>query len=138
MKRICPILLCLLLLLGALAGCGKDEETGNETSLLISGNSYGTGSRKFTFLTENLSGKQTSVKIYTNEETVGSALITLGILKGEDSPYGFYITEVNGIPLDYDTDGKYWAFYIDGKASDSAIDQEIIRNGSEYALLPQE
>ena len=43
------------------------------------------------------------------------ALLALDLIAGEDSQYGLYVKTVNGITADYDTDGSYWAFYIDGE-----------------------
>lgn len=47
--------------------------------------------------------------------TVGKALLDQGVIAGEDSSYGLYVKTVNGTTLDYDTDGMYWAFYINGE-----------------------
>ena len=47
----------------------------------------------------------------------------MGLIAGEDSDYGLYVKTVNGVTVDYDTDGKYWAFYVDGEyaATDVAV-----------------
>ena len=41
---------------------------------------------------------------------------------------------VNGITLDYDKDGKYWAFYVDGEYATSGVDSTPITDGASYAL----
>ena len=56
-----------------------------------------------------------TLEIHTDQETVGAALLELGLIAGEESEYGLFIKTVNGLTADYDTDGVYWAFYIDGE-----------------------
>ena len=56
------------------------------------------------------------------------------LIVGEDGPYGLYIKTVNGITLDYDKDGKYWAFYENGKyAAKGASETEIV-SGTTYSF----
>ena len=52
----------------------------------------------------------------------------------EDSEYGLYIKTVNGITYDYETDGKYWAFYISDEYSMTGIDLTDIVSGETYVL----
>ena len=40
--------------------------------------------------------------IHTDAETVGQALLDLGLIAGEESQYGLYIKQVNGMTADYD------------------------------------
>ncbi len=43
--------------------------------------------------------------------------------------FGLYVKTVNGITVDYDTDGKYWVFYENGKYAVKGVDStEIIPN----------
>ena len=53
---------------------------------------------------------------------MGDALTELGLIEGEDSEYGLYVKTVNGITADYDTDGHYWAFYVDGEYAQTGVD----------------
>ena len=43
-----------------------------------------------------------------------------------------YVKEVNGIIADYDVDGTYWAFYIDGEYASAGVDSTEITEGSIY------
>ena len=52
--------------------------------------------------------------VYTDEKTVGKALLSLKLISGSSSQYGLMVTEVDGLTADYNTDKAYWAFYIDG------------------------
>ena len=65
---------------------------------------------------------------------VGEALQELGVLKGEEGPYGLYIKAVNGKTLDYEKDGAYWAFYVDGAYAVTGVDETDIVETSVYQL----
>lgn len=41
---------------------------------------------------------------------------------------------VNGMTADYDKDGVYWAFYIDGEYAMTGIDATNITDGAQYAF----
>ena len=41
---------------------------------------------------------------------------------------------VNGITADYDTDGVYWAFYVNDEYATSGVDVTEITEGDSYAL----
>ena len=65
---------------------------------------------------------------------MGEALQDCGLIEGEESEYGLYVKTVNGITADYDADGVYWAFYIDGKYAESGVDTTEISEGTSYAF----
>ena len=65
---------------------------------------------------------------------LGAALLSLGLIAGEDSEFGLYIKTVNNVTADYDTDGKYWAFYIDDEYAMTGVDATEIQEGSTYSL----
>ena len=70
-------------------------------------------------------------------ENLKSALVENGLIAGDDSEYGLYVKTVNGITLDYDKDGKYWAFYENGNYATSGVDQTEIVNGTVYSFKPE-
>ena len=88
----------------------------------------------FTVITTDLEGKETTHKIKTDAATVGEALIEEGLIKGHTTDYGLYVDEVNGIALDWDKDGKYWAFYINGEYATTGIDGTEIAADTTYGL----
>lgn len=79
-------------------------------------------------------GKETSREIHTDKETVGEALLEQKLIEGEEGDYGLYVTTVNGISLDYNTDGIYWAFYINGEYAQTGVDATNIMDGSTYSF----
>jgi len=94
----------------------------------------GEGENVFVFSVFDKDGKETAYEIHTDKTIVGEALQELGLLEGEEGAYGLYVTVVGGIRADYDKDGVYWAFYIDGEYAMSGVDVTEIEAGKTYAF----
>ena len=73
-------------------------------------------------------------EIHTDKKIVGEALLELNLIDGEQGDYGLYVKTVNGITVDFDKDGKYWAFYVGGEYAMSGVDSTEITAGSTYAF----
>ena len=56
------------------------------------------------------------------------------LIDGTDEAYGLYVRTVNGMTLDYNEDGYYWAFYVDGEYAMTGVDQTDITPGASYSL----
>ena len=118
---LCTVLIAVMALMAA--GCGsKSAET---TAPGVS----------FTFVVTDLEGNESTFDITTSKATVGEALLDEGLIVGEDSEYGLYVTSVNGMAADWDNDQTYWAFYIDGEYAMTGIDATEIVDGSTYSLV---
>lgn len=145
-KRILSIILCIVIVaaisLFAL-GCTDKNDTETDSAQTTVSNVYetpeviGQGEKKFFFIAEDKEGKETKWEVHSDEDTVGKALMAEGIIEGEDGPYGLYVKTVNGITLDYDKDGLYWAFYENGEYALTGVDQTKITEGQTYAFRPQ-
>lgn len=138
--RILSVILCVVLV-AAMAlftsGCTDKEtyEPPKEITTLSEGVSeLGEGEKSFIFTITDADGNETELKINTDKTLVGEALQELGLLAGEEGPYGLYVKTVNGITYDYDTDGKYWAFYIDGEYAPTGVDVTEIKEGTTYSF----
>lgn len=92
----------------------------------------GEGETSFYFNVTDTDGNVTKFKILTDEETVGDALLNVGLISGEEGDYGLYVKVVNGTELDYNRDGKYWAFYVNGEYGMTGVDMTDIENGATY------
>ena len=92
------------------------------------------GSKQFTLTVTDYDGNTTEHSISTDADTVGAALLEQGLVEGEEGPYGLYIKTVNGIRADYELDGHYWAFYINGEYASTGIDQTPVEPGAVYGL----
>ena len=98
------------------------------------GDVIGEGAKTFAVQIVDLEGNKVSFTVKTDKDIVGEALQELGVLEGEEGPYGLYIKVVNGISLDYDKDGAYWAFYVDDAYAVTGVDETNIVETSVYRL----
>ena len=137
-KRLLTSLLCVLLA-AALAmgtlGCSKAPETTDSGVVTMEdGATLGKGAVSFTFTVVNGEGKEITVTINTDKETVGEALTDLGLVSGEDSEYGLMVDTVNGETWSYAETGKYWALYIDGEYAMTGVDSTPVTAGANYTF----
>lgn len=86
----------------------------------------------FTLKVVDADGNESSFSITTERVIVGDALLDEGLIAGDAGPYGLYVKQVNGITADYDIDGTYWAFYINGEMAMTGVDGTEIEDGAEY------
>ena len=140
MKKTITLLLALAMLLSLSSFAWAQEveneilwDENEETILLENSGEYGAGETSF-YLVVSCLNETTAVMVNTDEQTVGAALEALSIVAGEESEWGLYVKTVNGITADYDTDGSYWAFYIDGEYAMTGLDATEINPGSVYML----
>lgn len=138
LKRVLSFILCIVLIAAVAlftTGC-NDNKTSPETTTAgtVETTVLGEGEKEFTFTVTDSDGKETKFEIHTDKTIVGDALLELELIKGDDGPYGLYVKEVNGISADYDTDGTYWAFYVDGEYAISGVDMTEITEGATYSL----
>ncbi len=120
-----------------LTGCSSDKETDGTTvnttsSDLKASEVLGEGKTIFDFKVVDPEGNEKSFEIRTDKATVGEALLEVGLIEGEDGPYGLYVKTVNGVTVDYDKDGKYWAFYENGQYAAKGVDQTSINTDTTY------
>ena len=132
------------------SGCNGNKETpqNNNSSAAESNNSSssmaeeskgnvtvkGEGKTKFNFDVTDKDGNVTSFEINTDKQIVGEALQELGLIEGDEGDFGLYVKKVNGITADYDIDGTYWAFYVNGAYATSGVDTTEIKEGESYAF----
>lgn len=112
---------------------GLELEEG-ETIPLHDGKNYGLGEKVFVFQVIDGEENVTTVTVCTDADTVGAALAELSIIAGDESDWGLYVKTVNGITADYDTDGKYWAFYINGEYAMTGVDATEIDEEAVYTF----
>ncbi len=128
MKKLMTLLLTMMLVL-SLCACGTPAAT---DAVVADGTTLGEGATSFTLEIVDLDGNSVRATINTDEKKVGDALQTLGIIDGEVGSYGLYIKSVNGITADYDKDGTYWAFYINGEYAMTSADMTKVEAGATY------
>lgn len=147
-KKLLSWILCTVLTVAmalCTAGCngGKSGEnagkSGENAGLTEDGaqseaSVLGEGSTEFALTVVDKDGNETLFEIHTDKETVGEALLELELISGDEGEYGLYVKTVNGITADYDTDGVYWAFYINGEYAMTGVDATPITEGDSYSF----
>lgn len=135
------LILCMVLVLSmamVTSGCNGGQKAAADTTKeqqgAVDGSVLGEGKTQFTFTVVDKEGTETAFEIHTDKETVGEALLELGLIAGDESEYGLYVKTVNGITADYDQDGVYWAFYVNGEYAQSGVDSTKITEGDSYSF----
>ena len=133
MKRFLALFLSALMLL-SLVGCGGNAGQTAGNKVIEDGATIGEGEKSFVTEVVDADGNTVKFTVQTNEKTVGEALQKLGVIDGEEDDYGLYIKTVNGITADYNKDGVYWAFYVDGEYAMTGADMTDVVDGTVYTF----
>ena len=115
------------------AGCGQKETQENpETSQ----NQQENVEKSFEFQVVELDGTKKEFEVkFDTEKTVGEALVNEGLISGEKAQYGLMVDTVNGQKYDYNEDGAYWAFHINGEYAMTGVDSTPIKDGEVYSFV---
>ena len=54
--------------------------------------------------------------------------------EGDESEYGLMVNTVNGDTADYDADGAYWSFYVNGEYCNYGIDTQPVEDGDAFKI----
>ena len=138
-KRLSFLLCAVLLAVAVLAfyGCDGDQNANaaeTTAATTVEATVKGEGATQFFFTVRFTDGTEKSYDIRTDKTTVGEALQELGLIAGEDGAYGLYVKTVDGVTVDYDTDGKYWAFYVGDAYGVTGVDQTNVTAGATYSF----
>lgn len=133
-KKVSSFILCMVLIVAmalSTVGCNGSKDSGAASGdagaqagaeVQREGGELGEGSKEFALTVTDKDGNETQFEIHTDKETVGEALQELNLIDGEEGEYGLFVKTVNGITADYDADGVYWAFYVNGEYAASGVD----------------
>ena len=139
LKKILSLILCIVLIaVTALFAAGCSDNPPPETPSTSQGSEaavLGEGATSFQLTVVDGEGTESNFTVNSDETTVGAALLALEFIAGEENEYGLYVKTVNGITADYDVDGTYWAFYIDGEYAVPGVDKTEVKEGVEYAFI---
>ena len=136
MKKLLSVLLAAIMLFSFAACSGKATPTdavqsAGGTAEVIN---VGEGQTSFDFIVVDADGNTASYKISTDKKTVGEALLDAELIAGDNGAYGLYVKTVAGKTYDYEKDGKYWAFYIDGELAPTGVDMTDVTAGVTYSF----
>ena len=135
----------LILLVAALAvsmiSCDKNgseqasDDTTAESVTEAVGTEIGEGENSFTFKVKFSDGSERTYLVNTDGTNVGQALIDSGLIQGDEGQYGLYVKTVAGETLDYNTHGKYWAFYENDSYALTGVELTTIEDGVVYSFI---
>ncbi len=141
-KKLLSFIVCIVLI-AAMAlittGCTDNKKNVEDTTpkseaVQAEATELGEGNTSFDFTVVDAEGKKTAFEIHTDKTTVGEALLELDLIAGDEGAFGLYVKTVNGLTVDYDTDGKYWAFYENGEYAMTGVDTTEIVEGTAYSF----
>ena len=95
------------------------------------------GAKALTIEVVNDKVETTTYEVHTDAEYLRQAMEeTEGLtFEGTESEYGLMVETVNGVTADYNKDGAYWAFYVDGEYCNYGIDTQPVNDGETYSIV---
>ena len=134
-KLLALVLAFVLTAAAALAGCSTTPaETTAPPAETTPVTEVGEGSANFELTIVDKDGVTHLYRVHTNVGMMGEALTEVDLIDGEQGPYGMYIKSVLGQVLDYETDGMYWSFYVNGEYAQTGVDQIPVEHEGKYML----
>lgn len=96
------------------------------------------GAKTITLEVVDDTGKTTSYQVHTDAEYLIDVMTDAkkqGLtFDGENSEYGLSIYTVNGLTADFNKDGAYWAFYVNGEYCNYGVEQQPANDGDEFSI----
>lgn len=133
--RVGALLLLLSLTLLTLFSCKEEPATGLwADAAYTEDQTFGEGAKTLTVVVE-AEDRTVTFTVHTDAATVGEALLSHGLIDGDEGPYGLYVKKVNGMTADYDVDQSYWSFLIGEETAMTGVDMTEITEGTEYRLV---
>ncbi len=94
------------------------------------------GAKSITITVVDNSGASTEYKLNTDAEYLRQAMEETEELtfSGDESEFGMMVTEINGLVADYNVDGSYWAFYVNGDYCQYGIDTQPVADQDAFSI----
>ncbi|HJD21223.1 MAG TPA: DUF4430 domain-containing protein [Candidatus Gemmiger faecigallinarum] len=93
----------------------------------------GAGDKTITVQVVLLDGSDTTTTITTLEEYLRGALEQEGMIEGEESEYGLFVTTVNGVTADENAE-QWWCFTKGGESLATGVDSTPIADGDAFEI----
>ena len=97
------------------------------------------GSKAITIEVVNSKEESTTYELQTDakylEEAMNEAKEKGFTYEGEEGQYGLSISVVNGEKADYNTDGAYWAFYVNGEYCQNGVSTQPVEDGDAFEIV---
>ena len=137
MKKTVSVSLAFLMVALLFCSCGKqsvDEGSLWADAVYTEDTELGKGGKTVT-VSVTAEEKTVVFTINTDSATLGAALLENNLVEGETSEYGLFISKIDGISADYETDGAYWAFMQNGQMLEYGVDGAELSGGESYELV---
>ena len=118
-------------------GCNDNSTSSDPTDTILNETDIrelGDGATQVSFTVVDQNGKEAHFIIHTDKTILSDALLEHDLIAGEDSEYGLYVKTVNGTTLDYNKDGKYWAFYVNDAYATKGVEKTEIDDSAKYCF----
>lgn len=89
------------------------------------------GEKNIVFQVTHTDGTVKDFEISTDAENLRAALEQEGLVVGNESEFGLFVTEVDGEAAD-DSQRQWWCFTRDGVMLDTSVDFTMIADGEHY------
>lgn len=95
------------------------------------------GSKSITINVVDDKQETTAYQLNTDAEFLRQAMEEAEGLtfSGAESQYGLMIDTVNGLVADYNTNGAYWSFTVNGEYSNLGIDTQPVNDGDKFDIV---
>lgn len=94
------------------------------------------GAKEITIEVINSADESTVYELNTDAEYLRQAMDEAEGLTydGTESEYGLMVSTVNGEVADYNVDGSYWSFYVNGEYCNYGIDTQPVVDGDAFVI----
>lgn len=94
------------------------------------------GAKEITIEVINSADESTVYELNTDAEYLRQAMDEAEGLTydGTESEYGIMISAINGEVADFNTNGAYWSFYVNGEYCNYGIDTQPVADGDAFVI----
>ena len=94
------------------------------------------GSKSITIDVVNDKQERITYELHTDAEYLREAMEEAEGLtfSGAESEYGMMVDTVNGLKADYNENGAYWGFYVNGDYCNYGIDTQPVLDGDAFSI----
>ena len=98
------------------------------------------GSKAITVEVTDKDGQVKSYDVRTDAEYLSQVMDELSAAgdfsyEGTNGDYGLYITAINGVTADYDTDGAYWSIMVNDEYGQYGADSQPVADGDKFGFV---
>ena len=93
------------------------------------------GSKKITVTVVHSDGTAKDFTHKTDMESLGRAIVEMGLVEDNQGPYGLYMEVVDGERAVWETDQAYWSIMIGEEYAVTGADEIMIEDGGVYSLV---